>query len=296
MDYVVVSTLVTDNITLADEQHIGNRMGGAGSYALCGIKLWTDSVVLVTGVGDDFSALYGSWFEDNGISMEGLMIKDAHTAISNVQYCMDGERKETPQYGAAHYLKMEAAPEEIARFVHRAKGLYVFKDNNKEYWDKILQLKRDNHFKLMWEINASCCEPSFRAGICEIARQVDIFSINQRELCALFDVDQWEDAMVQLSKWKISMLFIRLGARGAIIIHKDKKYVIPPAAGAVVEDVTGGGNSSSAGVLYGYCEGFDPCTCGLAGSVSAAFCIKQYGVPPIFSQQCRKEAEAYVKR
>ena len=56
MKYIVASTAVTDEIHFADGKRVETVAGGAGVYALCGIKLWSDDVMLVTGVGADFLA------------------------------------------------------------------------------------------------------------------------------------------------------------------------------------------------------------------------------------------------
>ena len=50
MDYIIASTVVTDEIRFADKKTVEKKAGGAGIYALCGIRLWCDSVMPVTGV------------------------------------------------------------------------------------------------------------------------------------------------------------------------------------------------------------------------------------------------------
>lgn len=125
-DFVVVSTAVTDDIKLANGKTIGRHLGGAGIYALSGIRLWTESVVLVTGVGEEFERDYGGWFLNNACKMDGLFVKDKHTAVSCVTYLEDGEREETPLYGSEHYLRLEATPEEFEPFVKDAKAVYYF--------------------------------------------------------------------------------------------------------------------------------------------------------------------------
>lgn len=291
MNYVIVSTSVTDRITLADGTQKGDLLGGAGSYALCGMKLWTDDTLLVTGVGADYKNLYGNWFQSNDISMAGLMVKDPHTAISNVQYQADGERVETPEYGLQHYQKLEATPEEIGAFSRNAKGVYIFKENDKHYWDRILALKKEQNFRLMWEINAGCANEREQDSIREIAQAADVFSINRTEASALFGGITVDQALEQLNSWGIPMVFFRMGASGAVILSGGKIYRIPSVQNTLIADVTGGGNSSSAGVFYGYCEGASPVACGVMGSISATACIRQYGVPPIFSAETRARAQ-----
>ena len=103
MDYIIASTVVTDEIRFADKKTVVKKAGGAGIYALCGIRLWCSSVMPVTGVGRDYGELFGDWYQKNHISMEGLIEKDEKTPYNIIQYFEDGERSETALYGADHY-------------------------------------------------------------------------------------------------------------------------------------------------------------------------------------------------
>lgn len=81
MDYIIASTVVTDEIRFADKKTVVKKAGGAGIYALCGIRLWCSSVMPVTGVGRDYGELFGDWYQKNHISMEGLIEKDEKNAL-----------------------------------------------------------------------------------------------------------------------------------------------------------------------------------------------------------------------
>ena len=115
MKYVVASVSVTDEIRFAGGEYVEKIAGGAGIYALCGIKLWNDEVILATGVGADYQELYGSWYEKNQLSMDGLIVKDEKTPHTVIQYFEDGEREETPLYGLDHFKKIEITPEELKK-------------------------------------------------------------------------------------------------------------------------------------------------------------------------------------
>lgn len=62
MKYAVISAAVTDEIRFADGT-VKIVPGGAGIYALSGIKLWEDDVEIVTGVGEDYDSLHGKWYK-----------------------------------------------------------------------------------------------------------------------------------------------------------------------------------------------------------------------------------------
>ncbi len=75
----MLSTAVTDEIHFSDKKVKKNIAGGAGIYALSGMKIWHDDVTIVTGVGEDYLDIYGKWYEKNNISTEGLIVKNKYT-------------------------------------------------------------------------------------------------------------------------------------------------------------------------------------------------------------------------
>lgn len=282
-EYVAVSTAVTDDIWLANGIHIGEKLGGAGIYAYCGMKLWCDDVVLVSGIGKDFLPAYQNWFMRNGCSMAGLTICDEHTPHTNVQYLDSGERTEKALYGRAHYHKMEAAAADVIPYLREAKGVYIFRDLIPEYWNQIFRAKKIYGFAVEWELNSRVASIACQSEVRRIAEQCDVLSLNITEARALLGEQSVEMVLDRLRTWKMPMIYLRLGSNGGAIIRKGRITKTPTVNGVKVMDPTGAGNSSSAAVLYAYCEGFDDVECGLIGSISAAKCIEQYGPPELSS-------------
>lgn len=291
MDYLVVSTAVTDDVYLAGGGHRGRFLGGAGVYALCGIRLWSDSAVLCTGVGEDFQALHGPWFEKNGCSRAGLMVKDPHTAVSTVRYQPDGERVETPPFGPEHYRRLEAAPEELRPFYPGLKGAYIFKDLRPGYWEQVLADRAAFGFPIMWELNADAARPENLSRVREVAQACGLFSLNRTEASRLLGCTEPEEQAAALLGWDTELIYLRLGGRGAAVIAGGRAVWIPCAPCGAAADPTGAGNSSTAAVLCGWCLGKSPAECGAMGAVSAARCIEQFG-PPDFSAGMRAGAQA----
>lgn len=295
MDYIIASTAVTDEIRFADGKTVEKTAGGAGMYALCGMKLWTDDIRLVTGVGGDFAGLYGKWFRDNQITMDGLLVKDANTPHTVVRYFKDGEREETPRYGLDHYRKIEVTPEELRPYFQRAKGIYIFKNSNPDFWNRVIPMKQASKAVLMWEIGCDATYYENLSRVKEIARQVDIFSINLTESRQLLGKQELTELVAEFRSWKMPLVFLRMGAKGAVMITKETAEHVPAEEHVQVIDPTGGGNSSSGAVLYGFTEGYPPHVCAKMGNLSAAMCIAQYGVPNIINEDRRKEALKRVK-
>lgn len=279
MKYIIASTAVTDEIRFADGKRVEKVAGGAGIYALCGLKRWCDDVLLITGVGADYKEIYGKWYEDNGISMEGLIVKDEKTPHNVIQYFSDGEREETPLYGGDHYCKIEVTPKDLEPYFHTAKGIYIFKNSNEEFWNEILQMKKTSQAIVMWEIANDATYLQNLQAVKRIAQELDILSINLTEAKNLLGKDETEDIVKEFRSWGLKLVFLRRGSQGAIMITPEGVTEVPAEKNVNVIDPTGGGNSSSGAVLYGFCEGYEAEICGRMGSVSAAMCISQYGVP-----------------
>ena len=295
MKYVIASTAVTDEIHFADGKSVEIVAGGAGIYALCGVKLWCDEVMLATGVGADFQEIYGEWYEKNHLSMEGLIIKDEKTPHTVINYFEDGEREEIPLYGAHHYKKIETVPEDLKPYSETAKGIYIFKNSDPEYWKKIIQYKENSSAKVMWEIGCDATYPENYENIKRIAQHMDVFSVNLTESRHMMAKDDMEVIIKEYQSFGIPLVFLRRGAAGAVMITPEEVTYVPSQKNVNVVDPTGGGNSSSGAVLYGFCEGFSPKICGTMGSISAAMCLGQYGVPEKITEEMRQEAMKRAK-
>ncbi len=290
MDFIIASTIVTDEVHFADGKTVKTAAGGAGIYALCGIRLWSDSVMPVAGVGRDYKSLYGAWHEANGIPMEGLSVRDEKTPHNLIRYFQNGERNETPRYGTKHYQKMETRPEDLYAHLKTAKGIYLFKNSSPDFWHRLFPALKNRKAAVLWEISDDAALPEYLKEVQEIAEKIDIFSINLTESCRLLGAEGLEEVIERFKTWKVRLLFLRRGEQGSVLLTPDKTVFVPSAEDVNVVDVTGGGNSSSGAVLYGYCCGYSLEECGRMGSISAAMCLGQFGVPAKIDEEMRKKA------
>ncbi|MBK8021851.1 MAG: hypothetical protein IPK19_10610 [Chloroflexi bacterium] len=293
LDYVIISNIITDDVVLADGTEHQALLGGAGTYAVSGARIWADRVGIVSGVGQDFDALYGAWFARNGIDCAGLTVRDLHTPHSWVRYAADGERTETPQFGSEHFRQMEPWPIHMPVEYWRARGIYVFRDATRAYWQELFLLRPATSGVLMWEIAASAAHQTSWNDVAWILPQVDLFSLNLTEGRMLTGLDEPDAIVDRLLNAGAGVVALRQGARGALVADEHRRLRIP-ACPVTVVDVTGGGNAFCGGFLAGYCESAaDLHTAGFYGSVSASFVIEQYGQPPDL-RDVRESARARV--
>ncbi len=293
--YIAASTIVTDEIHFPGRREAVTVPGGAGIYALCGMKLFTDDVLPVPGGGEDFKSLFGSWFSRNGIPMEGIRISTEKTPLNIIRYDEDGGRTETPRYGENHYHEVEVKPEYLETVFPHAKGVYIFRNSERSFWEPVLRMKHMSGVPVMWEIAADAAYPENMKAVRTLAEEVEILSINETEAAALTGLGP-EYAAEELLSWKVPLIFLRRGSRGCSMFSGGFREDIPSAAVTDVVDPTGCGNSSSGAVLVGWCEGRAPRECAWMGNMAAAMCIRQYGVPEIISPEMRRRAEETVRK
>lgn len=289
MKYAVISATVTDEIQFVDKSKIVVP-GGAGIYALAGIKLWDDDVLIVTGIGEDYNELHGKWYRDNHISMDGLKIKDKKSPYTVIEYFEDGEREETPKYGVEHFCKLETTAEEMKPIMEQAEGIYIFKNTDMNFWEDVLKFKKESKAKVMWEVAADATYYENLSAVEKIAKQMDAVSLNMTEAKNLFCTEDSQTIISNLQSWNVELIFLRRGAKGAIMITPNEVVEVPSQPDVNVVDPTGGGNSSTGGVLCGLVEGYSPEICGNMGSISAAMCISQHGVPEVITEKMRNDA------
>lgn len=289
MKYVVVSAVVTDEIHFPDGS-IRLAPGGAGFYALCGIRLWSDEVMAVTGIGEDYEGLHGEWYQRNHISMEGFRIKDARSPYTVVEYFPDGERIETPSLGLDHFRALETNAEELQPYLDTSEGMYIFRNTDPDFWIPFLEKKKHSSCKVMWELAADAAEQENLETVRSIAGRLDAFSLNMTEAKRLLGTSDREQIIEALRAWGPELIFLRMGAKGAVMITAEEAVEVPSQPNVHVVDATGGGNSSTGAVLCGLVEGRIPEICGRMGSISAAMCISQHGVPEVITEEMQKEA------
>lgn len=297
MEYVIATTVSTDEVHLADGRVFNNQPGSAGFYALAGARVFTDKVTICGGIGPDYMPRHEKWYRDNHVSTEGLVLRSDVSPTIVIHYFPDGERIDEPNIGLEEFRALDPSVEEVFRCCDQdTKGVYVFKALEKDYLDALIDGKRRFGYKLMWEISGDACKPENIDMVEAYLKDIDVFSINRTEAMLLYGTDDETEAEKRLLEATTNWVFFRRGSQGAHMLANGKSYHCPSVPGTTVVDTTGGGNSSSAAVLFGCCEGYDPQMAGCMGSAAAAVIIAQFGVPELFTEETTKNAYAQAKK
>lgn len=289
--YLIASGVGTDAVHFPDGRQMDNVPGGAGFHALTGLFVWSDSVLILSGVGPEYLTRHGAWYADNHCSTEGLIVRGDVTPRSHITYFEDGEREDKPDVGLDEFRKLDPEPSQIETWLSdQTRGVYTFKHLDGNYLDRLIALRKRYGFRLMWEISADAAIPENVEKIERYLPDIDIFSINKTEARTLYSTHNVDAALKRFCLKSPNWVYFRMGAEGACVIAQSRLHFAPSLGGLDVVDPTGCGNSSSAAVLCGMCEGVDPLTAGLMGSISAAYTLRQFGPPESITEQIRREA------
>ena len=100
------------------------------------------------------------------------------------------------------------------------------------------------------------CVDRHRAEFRELLRDhVDILFANEAEICSLWQVDSFEQAL-QATRGHCEIAALTRSAKGSVIlVGRRRPHMVDAAPVAQVVDTTGAGDLYAAGFLYGYYRG-----------------------------------------
>jgi sugar/nucleoside kinase (ribokinase family) len=113
-----------------------------------------------------------------------------------------------------------------------------------------------------------------------LEHHVDILFANEAEICALYEVADFDTALAKV-RGHCEVAALTRSAKGSVLIGNGATHVVQVEHVKKVVDTTGAGDLYAAGVLYGLSRGLDLPACGRLGSVAAAEVISHVGARPM---------------
>ncbi len=134
--------------------------------------------------------------------------------------------------------------------------------------------------KVALSLSDPFCVERHRDSFVELIRgHVDLLFANEVEICSLFQVENFNEAL-QMTLNHCEVAALTRSEKGAVIISDSEVHVIDAAPVARVVDTTGAGDLYAAGFLYGYTQGRNLYDCGRLGAAAAAEVISHFGARP----------------
>jgi sugar/nucleoside kinase (ribokinase family) len=150
----------------------------------------------------------------------------------------------------------------------------------KEAFRKAAKIAHDAGRKVSLSLSDPFCVDRYRDEFRDlVANHVDILFANESEICSLYQVDNFEDAVDRVSG-EAEIAALTRSEKGSVVVTRDRKFWVGPHPTDRVIDSTGAGDLYAAGFLYGLTNGMDLAACGKLGGLCAAEVISHYGARP----------------
>jgi sugar/nucleoside kinase (ribokinase family) len=267
-DVVVVGELNPDLILSGDvvpefdqvEKLVENAtltIGSSSAIFACGAARLGLRVAFIGKVGkDEFGLFMRHSLEEYGIDTSGILEdNDTPTGLSII-LSRGTDRAILTFPGTIPCLRYsEIRHDLIANSRHLHMGSYFIQ--------KALRLDVPNLFELAHQLGLSVSldtnyDPSgkWNEDIDVLLQKVDIFLPNELECLAISGKTNLDQAMKILGN-NVKLLGVKLGERGALLLHHKKQYQ-EKSLPVDVADTVGAGDSFDAGFVYGYLAGWKP--------------------------------------
>ncbi len=275
--FVFVGNIIIDDILQDDGRASMNTLGGAGSHALMGGRVWSDDVAFIARVGRDFSQQHWDQLAGAGINMSGIERHQLATYRSWMLYVED----------RAWYLsrttnrearQMWTTPGPLPAGGGKPKAAYIVVDNIPYLLAWVAKLRQAGISTILWEPHSQAMNARHRGEFSEALAKVDIISPDIDAAAAGYRKKDAPAIARAMHDDGAKIVALRMGKRGSLVSESSGALHEIPIYRTKVVDVTGAGNSYCGGYLVGYASTGDARLAGLYGAISASFCIEEFGL------------------
>ncbi len=281
VQYVAVGSIIIDDIVDPQGRSSMGTLGGGGSHAVSGMRVWSKNTALVAIIGESFPE--GAWQQLSALTDTGGIITRPVPQPRFWQlFETDGTRNEVARTNFEVFQKIVYRPEEFPKALAQARALYLQTPTTGLALEWVAHLRAINpDIILLWEPWEIYYKPENLAGFRQVAPLFNIVSPQTVELSwMLGETDPYKQAEIMF-ECGVNCLALRLGSDGSLVGTAAGRHHLPAVPAEVIGE-TGAGNAYCGGFLVGYTEsGGDPLSAGRYGAVSATFALAQVGVAPI---------------
>ncbi|MGD8860411.1 MAG: adenosine kinase [Myxococcales bacterium] len=258
--------------------------GGSCANTLAGIAALGGRAAFVGKVCDDqLGEVFSHDIRAVGVSYETAPITGgASTARCLILVTPDAQRTMNTYLGACRDLSPDDIDDELVRRsqVTYMEGYLWDPPGAKEAFLKASRIAEQAGNKTSLSLSDPFCVERHRKEFRNLVDEhVDILFANEVEICSLYEVERFEDAVAAV-RGRCDVTVLTRSERGSVILVGDETHEVPAEKVARVVDTTGAGDLYAAGFLYGYTRGKHPAECGRLGAVCAAEIVSHFGARP----------------
>lgn len=283
-NFITFSNIIIDDIVLWDgTTHMG-ILGGAGTHALVGMRVWSDSLGYAAMVGPDFDDAQRQQLTKLDIDLRGVYENSACKTARAWQIIEEDDRRievmRTPIADFARFTpRFDLMPPDYVQ----AKGVHLMWGHTfDEIFDLIDRWRVANPtVRFVWEPALEYLTGSAQE-FGQLFERLDLVSPDIDQAQEMTELDDPIEMAKELLAWGAPIVAIRMGADGSIVAtNQGECWQVPAIPPRQIVDVTGAGNGYCGGFLVGLVEGVSPLEAALRGAVSASFALEQFGVPDL---------------
>ena len=150
----------------------------------------------------------------------------------------------------------------------------------KQAFLKASQIARQAGRKTSLSLSDPFCVERHRSEFLELlGAHVDIVFANERELCALYQVQHLPEALAAV-RGRCEIVVVTRSEHGSVVLAGEQTFEVAAHPVEKVVDTTGAGDLYAAGFLFGYTRGRPLARCAQLGSLCAAEVISHFGARP----------------
>ena len=294
IDFVAIGSIIIDDIIDPQGRSNMGALGGGGTHAVAGMRVWREAVALVAIIGQNFPE--NAWSHLGSLAETGgIVLRDTPQPRAWQLFETDGRRQEVFRTDFAALRQTTITPAEYPTQFASAQGVYLQTGSaaEAEAWARHLKALNPATI-LLWEPWEIIYTPENWQEFSRVASLFDIVSPQTVEVSWMMEETEPERQAAILLEAGVRCLALRAGAAGSWVGTAEVTHHVPALAVPVVDE-TGAGNSYCGGFLVGYVEsGGDPLVAGQYGAVSATFALAQIGLPRL-GPAARLTAEEKLK-
>ena len=258
--------------------------GGSGANTTVGVASLGGRAAFIGKVGNDqLGGIFRHDIRAVGVQFDIAPANSGTpTARSMILVTPDAERTMNTYLGACQ----ELTPADVdPHLIQRAKVTYMEgylwdPPLAKEAFLKAARIAHDAGQEVSLTLSDSFCVQRYLAEFQDLVKNhVDILFANTSEILALWQTDDWDEAVRQ-TRQHCDLAALTRSEKDSVIVTADEVHEIPAWPVDKVVDLTGAGDLYAAGFLYGYTHGRDYAACGRIASLAAGEVISHVGARP----------------
>ena len=281
IDYITFSNLIIDDIVFSDGRTAMNILGGSGTHALTGMRVWSDRLGYAGSIGDDLDPIHIKNLNAFGVNTDGLVLRDNYQTARAWQIFEPNDlRIEIFRTDPEEFDRRQVMGDDLPPHYVQAKGVHFSWGTLLEMEEVIHQLRAANPtIKLVMETTPNQLNES-KDVLKRILPLLDCFAPDLDEARVISAESTTPEALCDtLLGWGAPLVAIRMGKRGSMLKASNGDGWQLPAVPTNIVDVTGAGNSYCGGLLTGLGDSVPALEAGLRAVVSASFALEQLGLP-----------------